>query len=51
VCTFCVSPNNSFGQTYGYNFDAFGILTTAEKYENWHLKMHQIITKDAHACS
>ena len=42
VCTFCVSPNNSFGQTFGYNFDAFGILTTAEKYKDWHLQIHRI---------
>lgn len=44
VCTFCVSPHNSFGQNFGYNFDSFGILTTKQKFEDWHLDMHQIAT-------
>lgn|GEM_PF-4103201 len=45
VCTFCVSPNTPYGMIGNYNFDSFGILKTAEKFEDWHLDMHRIITK------
>lgn len=43
VCTFCVSPhNNGYGKAFHYNFDSFGILTTAKDFNNWHLAMHRI---------
>lgn len=45
VCTFCVSPNNGFGYSYKYNFDTFGILKTAEKFEDWRLAMHRLETR------
>ena len=45
VCTFCVSPNTGAGNQYKYNYDAFGILKTAQKYQDWKLTMHRIETK------
>jgi len=42
VCTFCVSPCNGYGKAFHYNFDSFGILTTAKDFNNWHLAMHRI---------
>ncbi len=46
VCTFCVSPHNGYyggdiGQ-YRYNFDSFGILTTADNFDDWRLDMQQL---------
>lgn len=45
VCTFCVSPNTTYGNRYAYNTDFFGILKTAEHFENWNLTMHCMVTK------
>lgn len=42
VLTFCVSPHNGFGKSYGYQFDAFGILHLAHAYEDWRLEMCRI---------
>lgn len=36
VCTFNVSPNTIY-QLAGYQEDTYGLLTLAEKYENWRL--------------
>lgn len=38
VCTFCVAPRNE----YKLSMQTFGILTTAAKYEDWHLEMVQL---------
>lgn len=46
VVTFCVAPNTDYGNINKFNFDAFGILKTAAKYEeDWRLPMHCIVTK------
>lgn len=43
VCTFLVSPDSSYGIANGsypgYNFDAYGILHLADKFENWQLQV------------
>lgn len=41
VCTFLLGPDSLYGKKIGeaaWNFDAFGILITAEKFTNWTLK-------------
>lgn len=45
VCTFSVSPNTQYGDSYKFNFDSFGILKTAEKFDQWRLSMHRISMK------
>lgn len=46
ACTFCVSPNTPYGITYKeLTFDTFGILTTAEQFNDWKLIVHRIETK------
>ena len=44
VCTFCVSPA-AYGNDFKYNFDSFGILRTAEGFEDWRLEMHRLQTQ------
>lgn len=46
VCTFCVCPNTPYSiYSKKFTFDAFGILKTAEKFEDWKLFVHRIETK------
>lgn len=42
VCTFSVCPDGGYGKEYQYNFDSFGVLKTADDYNNWKLQMHRI---------
>jgi hypothetical protein len=39
VWTFNVSPDSVYGQGCGYNFDSFGILTTARTFADWRLQV------------
>lgn len=41
VCTFLVGPDTVYGEAHNYNYDGFGILTTAEKFEDWKLDMYK----------
>lgn len=43
VCTFCVSPG-AYGSTYNFNFDSFGILKTAQNFDDWRLAMTRLVT-------
>ena len=45
VCTFCVSPNAGYTRCANYNFDSFGLLTTAQNFDQWHLDMYRIKTR------
>ncbi len=38
VWTFNVSPDSVYGEGCSYDFDTFGLLTVAPKFENWRLK-------------
>jgi hypothetical protein len=39
VWTFNVSPDSYYGEGCGYGFDTFGLLTTADKFEDWRLRV------------
>lgn len=43
VCTFCVSPG-AYGSAFNYNFDTYGILKTAENFDDWRLDIHRLVT-------
>lgn len=40
VATFLVAPDTPYGKHYNYDFDAFGIATTAEAFEDWKLDIY-----------
>jgi hypothetical protein len=39
VWTFNVSPDSVYGMGCDFNFDAFGILTVAQDFSSWHLRV------------
>lgn len=39
VWTFNVGPDSVYGESCDFSFDTFGILTTAEKFEDWRLQV------------
>jgi hypothetical protein len=39
VWTFNVAPDSVYGEGCGYTFDTFGILTIAEKFEDWRIRV------------
>lgn len=40
VCTFCVAPDSVYSQAgKAFDYDAFGLLTTAKNFENWNLEV------------
>jgi len=39
VWTFNVAPDSVYGEGCRFTFDTFGILTTAEKFENWTIRV------------
>lgn len=43
VCTFCVSPG-AYGSAYNFNFDSYGILKTAQNFEDWRLAITRLVT-------
>lgn len=43
VCTFCVSPG-AYGSSFNYNFDSYGILTTAQNFYDWRLEINRLFT-------
>ncbi len=43
VCTFSVSPG-AYGSAYNFNFDSYGILKTAQNFDDWRLEIHRLVT-------
>jgi hypothetical protein len=39
VWTFNVAPDSVYGEAVGFDFDTFGILTVAESFEDWRLRV------------
>ena len=45
VYTFNVSPDSLYGKGGNYTFDTFGILTLAEKFEDWRMEVVNVEVK------
>lgn len=45
VCTFSVCPRSTYGESSQLQYDSYGILKTAERYEDWRLTVHRTEVK------